>query len=359
MLATYFKYLFCLCILPLAIFVQTPIYASRNILVVPGDREGLDERIYRYIPPTSSDYLNYWQLTDKTLRSYDLKLQPSDLSEFSSVANTTHLLKTTEKILFYNLPTWIPNWKEKLAKLPKEKLILITFEPPAVLPEMFLAKTFDLFDKVLTWDDSLVDNVKFFKFNYVAMYPMIGDIAPFSEKKLLTQISGNKTSSHPHELYSKRLKVIRYFEKTKGSDFDFYGPGWEGLGFRNYKGKIDGDKTFVLKNYRFSICYENITNIKGYITEKIFGCFLAGVVPIYLGASNITDYIPANCFIAREKIPAFKKLVSYLKNMKEAEYNRYLENIRRYLKSEQAKQFTKEAFVDSVLKCLNLDNPEQ
>jgi len=358
MLTATLKSVICLFLMPFAIFVSSELIATRNILIVPGDRAGLEERIYRYIPGTASDSLNYLQLADKALQQYGLRLVPSDLSEFFSTNDPSELFKQTEKILFYNLPIWLPDWEKKLAKLPKEKLILMTFEPPAVMPEMFSAKTLDLFSKVLTWDDSLVDNVKFFKFHYVCMYPMIPDVVPFSKKKLLTQISANKTSTHPEELYSKRLKVIRHFERLKSDDFEFYGPGWEVFNFRNYRGIIEGDKIAVLKNYRFSICYENITKIKGYITEKIFDCFAAGVIPIYLGASNIKDYIPANCFIARQKIPSMTKLVHYLKHMKEAEYNEYLENIRKYLKSEKAKQFTKEGFQRSLFRCLDLNMQE-
>ena len=36
--------------------------------------------------------------------------------------------------------------------------------------------------------------------------------------------------------------------------------------------------------------------VKGYITEKIFDSFFAGVVPIYWGAENITDYVPKSLY---------------------------------------------------------------
>src|SRR5947209_1670056 len=103
MLRTYLKHVFCFCLLALSIFIPAKILATRNILIVPGDRDGLDERIYRYIPPTSSDFLNFWQLADKALHQFDLKLEPSDLSEFFSTNDPNELFKQTEKILFYNL----------------------------------------------------------------------------------------------------------------------------------------------------------------------------------------------------------------------------------------------------------------
>ena len=42
-------------------------------------------------------------------------------------------------------------------------------------------------------------------------------------------------------------------------------------------------------------------DVLGYITEKIFDSFAAWCVPVYWGASNVTDYIPEGCFIDRRK----------------------------------------------------------
>lgn len=350
-MAHFFKLVFCLFLFSTALS-HVKLQAQQYILVIPCDM-GVLNKSYQYSPDLPLDALNCWQLADKTLQQYGLTLFVTYLEEFSETYELNDLLSNSEKIIFCNLPYFIPNWKEKIAKLPKEKLILVAYEPPSVMPEMYTKEAFALFGKVLTWDDSLVDNEKFFKFNYHVMSPMVKDAVPFSKKKLLTQISGNKTSSHPDELYSERVKAIKYFEKIKGDDFDFYGTGWGGMGFRNYKGKVK-DKIAVLKKYKFSICYENIKNIKGYITEKIFDCFQAGVVPIYWGASNVKDYIPSNCFIAREDFPTLRSLVRYLKNMKKQEYNHYLDNIRAYLNSCQAKQFSNEAFANSLLNSLDI-----
>jgi len=334
-------------------FSSLKLQATQTIGIFPSEPAGMSEHIYRYDPNNPGD-LNNWKMIDKVLQENDMKLQTTNLSEFTSKKAAKELFKTMKKIIFCNIPWWLPDWKEKLALLPPERLILITYEPPAVLPEMFSEEVLARFGKVITWNDDLVDNVKFFKFNYPVLYGMIDGTPPFSQKKLLTQISGNKTSTHENELYTKRLNVIRYFEKDSSNDFDFYGYGWQDLNYKNYKG-APGDKIGTLKNYKFAICYENIHSIRGYITEKIFDCFCAGVVPIYWGASNVTDYIPQQCFIDRKSIPPFKNLVKYIRNMKEEKYNMYLDFIRIYLKSEQAQQFSHEAFAHAVLKVLRMD----
>lgn len=341
MIITLIRLIFC-------VFICIKLQAEPYILVIPTD-PGVSVASYQYSPDLSLAAQNGWQRADKTLQQYDRTILVTYFKEPGALPD---LFRQTEKIICCNLPHCIPNWKDKLAKLPKEKRVLITYEPPSVMPEMFDRQMLDYFGTVLTWDDTLVDNIKFFKFNYQVLNPMIPDVVPFSQKKWLTQISGNKTSAHPDELYSERVKVIKYFEKTE-ADFDFYGTGWENLGFRNYKGKVD-DKIAVLKEYKFSICYENIKGVKGYITEKIFDCFQAGVVPIYWGASNIKDYVPANCFIAREDFANFEELVTYLKTLEEKEYNQYLENIRVYLESAQAKQFSSEAFENMIYRCLEI-----
>ncbi|WP_226896450.1 glycosyltransferase family 10 domain-containing protein [Poseidonibacter ostreae] len=58
----------------------------------------------------------------------------------------------------------------------------------------------------------------------------------------------------------------------------------------------------------------------GYITEKIFDSFFAGCVPVYLGADNITEHIPKECFIDKREFDTYEKLYKYLKNMSDEEY---------------------------------------
>jgi hypothetical protein len=234
----------------------------------------------------------------------------------------------------------------QLAKYPKEKLILFLWEPPAVLSENFNLANHRFFSKVFTWNDALVDNKKYFKFYYAVYQPMISDLPAFHSKKLCTQISSNKGSYYPGELYSERRKVIQFFEEFGQSDFDFYGKWWP-RSYKNYVGEVD-KKVDCLKHYKFTFCYENIQS-PGYVTEKIFDCFQAGTVPIYLGAPNITRYVPENCFIAREDFKDEWELYEHLKTITPEEYAEYERNIARFLKSERAELFTIDHFIQIFL----------
>ncbi len=235
------------------------------------------------------------------------------------------------------------SFKNLFQKFPLSKRILFAWEPPTVMNNLYRSETFSSFQKIYTWNDDLVDNLKFFKFYYPSLIPYKENLPSFTERKLLTQISRNKNSKHPKELYFERMSVINFFEKKPLGEFEFYGNYWEAFKFRNYKG-VCLNKLETLKNYRFSICYENMRDIKGYITEKIFDCFAVGTIPIYWGASNVTDYIPKECFIDRRDFKNFNEVYNYIKTIDETSYNNYIYNIQRFLKSDKAKVFTIETF---------------
>ena len=233
-------------------------------------------------------------------------------------------------------------------KLDPEKRLLIIQEPEVVSPLSYCKEYHKYFGKILTWNDDLVDNRKYFKFFYPQPVPARMLNKPFAEKRMLTMMCSNKTSEGANELYSARREVIRYYEEQCGTEFDLYGVGWEGETLKNYKGKAAA-KLETLSGYRFAICYENMTNVKGYITEKIFDCFFAGCVPIYQGADNITDYIPKGTFIDRKVFQDMDELTDFLKRMDEEEYRQYTEQAQEYLHSELFREcFSVEAYVNRI-----------
>jgi hypothetical protein len=327
----------------LIVFLFGASLGAKEVLIVPYWEGAMHEGIYAPQKNIPFDHLSSYQKLNLLLQKQGDVLRPTDLSSHER-------LQKARCIIFENTPDWIgKHWQEYLNDIPKKKLILIAYEPPSVKSRMYSKELFSQFHTVLTWNDDLVDNKKFIKFNYPVFRPMIPVLVPFAQKKLLTQICGNKSSSHPDELYSERRKVIDYFEKREIRDFEFYGVGWEKKNLKTWKG-VCKDKVNTLKKYRFCICYENTKNQPGYITEKIFDCFAAGCVPIYWGASNVTKYIPRNCFIARQKFKTFDALVRYLKLISEEEFNDYIQNIRTFLQSKEAQQFSQQAFLDVLMK---------
>jgi alpha(1,3/1,4) fucosyltransferase len=296
------------------------------------------------------NYNNSWSVLKRDLLSQGYELNNYDFSHIRK--RNTNLIdiknnSIVKKIIFNNLS--IVKEERILSFLQSSELILVLWEPPTVLPQQYSKYIHKYFKKILTWDDDLVDNKKYFKFNYAACHPMLKNIVPYSQKKFCCMICANKSSKYKNELYSERRNAIQFFEKKEMRKyFDLFGWDWARNGYKNYKGQIPS-KINVLKNYKFSICFENTKNHKGYVTEKIFDCFQAGVIPIYLGAPNVTDYIPDNCFIDFRKFKDYKRLFSYLKHMTQVEYETYIENIRRYLDSKRSEEFKKPYFEKRLL----------
>jgi alpha(1,3/1,4) fucosyltransferase len=289
---------------------------------------------------------------NQSIKSWELEKYRSSILSWKMVENATdfwHYLvpKKIEEIdskwVFWSLGPVLK--KMHLANVPKEKMVLFLWEPPTVEKEGYDPEVQKLFSKIYTWDDDLVDGKKFFKFYYPELREKQVQKVPFHEKKFCAMVATRLSSKHPKELYSERIKAIRFFE-DKENLFDLYGRGWEKKKYVNWKGTIP-DKIEVIKNYKFSLCYENMKDVRGYITEKIFDCFAAQNVPIYWGASNVTDYIPANCFIDRRNFNSNVELFSYLQSINDEEYNEYLDNIARFQKSEEAKLFSIDYFIET------------
>jgi hypothetical protein len=224
------------------------------------------------------------------------------------------------------------------------------WEPPTVQPDLYNPKLHECFGKIFTWDDDLVDNKKYFKFNYFALTKRMENLPSFESKKFCTMIARRLSSKHPKQLYHERERAIRFYEDKKG-EFDLYGYGWEKRKFKNYKRPVPS-KLEVLKNYKFCICYENTRDVRGYITEKIFDCFAAGVVPVYWGASNVGEYIPEGCFIDRRRFKDDQEVYDFLKKITKEEYERFQKCAEAYLKSEKAQAFGGAQITHAMMKII-------
>lgn len=66
-----------------------------------------------------------------------------------------------------------------------------------------------------------------------------------------------------------------------------------------------------MRNYKFCICFENSEN-DFYVTEKIVNAYLAGCIPIYWGAKNVTEFFSADTMIQLDDVTNenFTKIVN-------------------------------------------------
>jgi len=114
-------------------------------------------------------------------------------------------------------------------------------------------------------------------------------------------------------------------------------------------GKMEG-----LAPYRFSIAIEN-TSHRDYFTEKVFDCWLAGTVPVYFGAPNLSDFFPVDSFVQLPSLDIASFSVLYHEGaFSDEEYSR------RWSAIEEARQlviekFSTHALISKLLKEAILD----
>lgn len=283
-------------------------------------------------------------------------------------------IEKADKIVFIDMPARKNPFFLKALKLQKE-LFLIAFESPLIRPESHDVENHKYFKKIFTWDDSFVklDSFRYKKINFSHDLPKKINKGLDAKQKLCCMIAGNKKVLFPTELYSERIKAIRWFEANYPDDFDLFGIGWNEFQcgsnnrlvsfilrkcyflrrvlaekFPSYRGTLERKRP-VLEKYKFSICYENIKETSGFITEKIFDCFFAGCIPVYWGANNVLDHIPGNCFLDKRKFDSYENLHDFMVNISDVDYSRYLNNIEDFLNSKKNRQFSIEYFVDTIL----------
>lgn len=315
------------------------------------------------------------RLLGKTLQSLGHKVATLDMQP----------LEWFDRVFFIDYPDYYihrnPYFRDfKRAEHPDLNLILA--EPSIVRPSSYRPQMHKSFRRVLTYRGDLcaLDPAKYVRYHYpvpaLQLDPALKRL-PFAGRKLCCMVQAYMVLSRPNELFSERTRAVRWFETNAAKDFDLMGTDWDRIllpgpfSFLNmalravYRRvplmnsfKVRRFPSFIgpnrkslgetLANYRFSFAYETSAE-PDWISEKLFDRFHAGCVPIYLGAPNITDYVPANTFIDKRNF-SYEELHRYMKGMSEREYNGYIEAAQEYLRGPAYRAFTPEAHVDLFVK---------
>lgn len=268
------------------------------------------------------------------------------------------------------------------------KNFLIRFETELTVPINGDSQYLKQFDGIYTWDQALLSSKELppkFPICYPNALPFgfkVNQVVNpgFTQRNFFcTLIGSNRHANLPdaRELYSERVRAIRWFETHAPNDFALFGNGWlvpqkrfGGFGrlryrlekvlpflfgkpvFPSYRGPAK-TKFEVLSKTRFNICFENAKDIPGYITEKLFDCLFAGCVPIYLGEPHIEDIVPQACFIDFRQFltstDPYQDLYKYLSKMTEQEYLAYQEAGSQFLASPAFMPYSSQSFAEAIL----------
>jgi len=250
---------------------------------------------------------------------------------------------SSDKVADYYSFGILNNYK-KLKNFSNVRLrAFVLMEPPVTRPRLyrFLPELTKYFDKVFIhnvegdgYSLKSVDRTKLRTFFWPQPYDNVIDKYwnnTLRENRIVAISSRHIPFSLNGELYSKRIEVMLNFAKSE--KIDLFGKGWDKWwtyksvwlpNLLNYKKLISiyrgpcESKHEVLSRYKFSLCFENMS-MEGYISEKIFDCFYAGCVPIYLGANNISKLIPTNTFIDCRKYSSAQKLLNHIMKLSDNE----------------------------------------
>jgi hypothetical protein len=123
-------------------------------------------------------------------------------------------------------------------------------------------------------------------------------------------------------VYSNRKarERIEFYEKLTS-----YKPIDSGGKVMNNVGGRVGDKLEFLRNYKFTITFENSSH-PGYTTEKIMEALIAGTIPIYWGNPLVTRDFNSDCFINCHDFESFDEVIAHVEKVDNDDelYRRYL-----------------------------------
>jgi len=253
---------------------------------------------------------------------------------------------------------------------------LVVYETPLTWPKNANLYLYASYRHIFTWDDDVAESSGGTVLRYPQYAKTLNSDTAQKRERLCCMIASNKSANanDSRELYSERVKVIRWFQDHAPEHFDLYGYRWDqppppvgrvgrGLAlligksyrfagykpFPSHRGPIRS-KAEVLRRYKFAICFENAKDFNGYVTEKIFDCFAAGCVPIYLGANNISELIPDDCFIDYRNFGSFTKCYEYMCSVSEEQLKRYQLAISNFLGSPKAAPFDPATFAETIVR---------
>jgi hypothetical protein len=295
-------------------------------------------------------------------------------------------------VISYGIPDRMPSdsvrrFRELAAREDVTLSAFVAMECPIVEPGMYevLPEMQQLFRRVLSWSDSASllpfthQPVHFDPYCRPQSFEGVHEhLWSGRDRKFLVLMNANKLPRlQVDELYTARRLAVAYFHQFR--EIDLYGRHWDKAPRRVGKTRTPAtirrigehawelwqrvrpdpiyraaaeasrgpalSKSETMAQYRFAICFEN-SILKGWITEKLFDCFFIGTVPVYWGAPDILDWVPAECFIDMRQFDGFADLRAFLHAMTPDQEQGYRDAARAFLASDRFTPFRIATWVD-------------
>lgn len=170
--------------------------------------------------------------------------------------------------------------------------------------------------------------------------------------------------------YTERQKLISKAAAHLGNQFCLYGKGWNQIDFRStiankvlnrsklvrktfsfrrrfYFGTVES-KWNALRHANFALAIENDI-AEGYVTEKIFDCFLSGTIPIYRGPASVKKVIDPHAFIFLDDFKSVEHALDHALALSRNERLEMLKAAAKWMKNDSA-QFDLHTAADKIIK---------
>lgn len=174
------------------------------------------------------------------------------------------------------------------------------------------------FNTIYTYSDCLLGlDTELFDFCYAGSnlpWTPISEYGIHKKTKIASILCSNNTMSEGH---INRVNIAKTFIDKIDCYGDLFGKRIGGSGHYHHNSKEK-----ALKDYMFSITIENCVH-DTYFTEKITDCFANGVIPVYMGTSNITKFFDNDGIIFLDDIFNLESLTRelYLSKVQSIENN--------------------------------------
>ncbi|MEY4379388.1 MAG: hypothetical protein RLZ85_1269 [Verrucomicrobiota bacterium] len=262
-------------------------------------------------------------------------------------------------------------------RTPEGRAYVYLYENPLIRPLNRDMRILAGYDRWFGWDEYLAADPRFVRVSYPNAFPSGVPAGPEARPLFCVLVASNKAlmTVDERDQYAERVRIIDWYERNAPGDFHLYGKGWEVrapragrwgrlLGkaakfmakfgpprspYATWHGMVD-DKIGLLGMSRFCLAHENCRDLPGYVTEKLFDCFRAGCVPVYVGPKEIRELVPAECFIDGRDFPDPAALHAYLRSVDDERYLRYQRAAQDYFASGKADRFGRPHFVESIVK---------